>query len=105
MVKVKSNWNGDVLVLNKTTNHVCNNAVAYLPLCCAAGALNDDRRLKLFCCIKDCCGPLKVVLVECADAIVALLGTLEHGFCAYKHAKPPFDGKLIHINDTLFHHL
>ncbi len=72
--------NGDVLVLNKTTNHV-RNAVAYLPLCCAAGALNEDRRY--FCRIKDCCGPLKVVLVERADAIVALLGTLEHvAFCA-----------------------
>ncbi len=39
-----------------------------------------------------------------ADAIVTLLGT-RAWLLRLKHAKPPFDGKLIHISDALFHPL
>ena len=83
VVKMHCYGNGDVHVFNKITNDIGNNAVAGLPLCCTTCALDDHRRLCLLRCFQNGRRPLKIVSVECADAIMTLFSTLEHSFCAY----------------------
>ena len=85
VVKVKGNGDGDVLVLDELVNHLGDDLEAGLPLGGTRGALNDDRALQLLRGIQDGRGPLEVVGIEGTNAVVALLGALEHGSCVDEH--------------------
>ena len=85
VVEVQGDGDGDVLVLDELVDHVGDDLEAGLPLGGAAGALDDERGLELLAGVQDGRGPLEVVGVEGTNAVVALLGALEHGSCVDEH--------------------
>ena len=64
MIEVQGNGDADVLDLDEIPHDVCNDFVGGLPLGRTAGALDDDRRLKLLGSIQNRSGPLEVVGVK-----------------------------------------
>ena len=93
VVEVQGDGDGNVLVLDELVDHVGDDLEAGLPLGGAAGALDDERGLELLAGVQDGRGPLEVVGVERADAVVALLGTLKHGLGVNEHVVPPSVGE------------
>ena len=89
VIEVKGNRHGDV----EGVHHVDDDVVAQLeaghPLGGASGALDDERALELLGSREDAVGPLDVVRVERAEAVVALLGRLEHVRSVNEHVLPP----------------
>ena len=81
VVKVQSNRNGDVKVLDHALYHADDGRVTAHILACALRNTEDNRRLALLCGEKDSLCPLKVVDVELTNSVLAVASLVQHFFC------------------------
>ena len=89
VIEVHGDGDGDVHGVNEVTDDVSDDLEALLPLGGTSGALDDDGSLRLLSSGEDGARPLKVIGVECGDAVVTSLGGLKHTCSVYEHLLPP----------------
>ena len=85
VIEMERHGDGDVQGLDGGLHHIGADLVAAHPLGGTAGALHDERGLRLLGGSEDGERPLEVVGVECAERVVAGLGFLEHLCCVDEH--------------------
>ena len=83
MVKVESNGNGDVKLLEHTVYHSYNGLIAAHILARALGNAENNRRLKLLGGLKYSLCPFKIVDVKLTDGVFTRLCFVKHILCRY----------------------
>ena len=86
MVQMYGHWNRDIHVLHQGFGHPQSNCKATHVGCCFACHTKNKRTAAFFSSFKNRLCPFKVVYIEMADRVMAILGFIKHFFSIDKQS-------------------